>query len=635
MNKAILILLFLVSYIGAIGQSYSAFTIPTALSKDADAVIRLKEGTYEALDIDKARFTFRSVVTILNANAKDEARLILYYDDARKIKNLKAKVYNQLGVEVASFKEKDFEDYSAIDDISLYDDNRVKFLDARSRNYPYTVEFEYELEFNTLYSVPDWFVIDSYDVSVEKSEFTLNYKNEFPIRYKTVNTNIKPIVTNLGDRQQVKWQFNKLQGFSFEPYSKGIRVLAPIVKTAPTKFDYDGYEGETLSWDGYAKWQVKLNTDLEGVPEEIANEVKELVKGLNTEKEKISAVYKYMQDNTRYVSIQLGIGGFRPFSPAYVAKNGYGDCKALTYYTKALLSEVGIDSRYSWIHAGGKSIDVDPEFPDDMFNHIILFVPTANDTTWLECTNQNVPAGYLGSFTANRKALVISDDGKGELITTPDYKGENNKVYMNASLKLNEGNYANAAIQFKMQGVGTELNNLNFYIKEGRKEQESWIKDFINLADYALVDFSMQAQKDSIPKIDVDMSLEMRSFSTSVSDRILFSPAALVPLGSRDRSDEERKSDIYLNYSTSFDFNTEIEIPTDYTVHTLPEDKVITTEFGSYVISYEKSEKGLLFKRQLSYNNGTFSKDKYKDFVAFLKEIKDLEKRRVMLIKAS
>ena len=122
-----------------------------------------------------------------------------------------------------------------------------------------------------------------------------------------------------------------------------------------------------------------------------------------------------MQDNTRYISVQYGIGGWEPENAMAVDQLGYGDCKALTNYTMALLKTQGIDSYYTVLYGGVKR-DMNPEFTMMQGNHAILNVPTEDSTDiWLECTSQTNPFNYLGDFTDDRYALRIGENG-GEII---------------------------------------------------------------------------------------------------------------------------------------------------------------------------------------------------------------------------
>lgn len=132
-----------------------------------------------------------------------------------------------------------------------------------------------------------------------------------------------------------------------------------------------------------------------------------------------------MQENTRYISISLGIGGWQPFDAKYVSSKKYGDCKALSNYMYALLKEAGIRSVYT---VTGRGFDLNyflPDLPCSQFNHVILFVPNGNDTTWLECTSQSLPAGYVGVDNCNRQALAVDENG-GVLVNTPSYRMNEN-----------------------------------------------------------------------------------------------------------------------------------------------------------------------------------------------------------------
>ena len=133
--------------------------------------------------------------------------------------------------------------------------------------------------------------------------------------------------------------------------------------------------------------------------------------------------YEYVQSKTRYVSIQEGIGGLQPFPASIVDKYGYGDCKALSNYTVALLQEVGVKSFYTKIRAGEGEPDLLLDFPAQQTNHVVVAIPNDKDTIWLECTSQTNPFGYTGSFTGDRYALMITEEG-GKIARTPSFSAK-------------------------------------------------------------------------------------------------------------------------------------------------------------------------------------------------------------------
>jgi len=173
---------------------------------------------------------------------------------------------------------------------------------------------------------------------------------------------------------------------------------------------------------------------------------------LKDPKQKISVLYDYMQKNTHYISIQLGIGGWQPFDATYVATKRYGDCKALSNYMVALLKEAGIKGKTVDIRAGANAASINKDFPSFQFNHVIACVPLDKDTVWLECTSETLPAGYLSSFTANRYAVLVDENG-GKLIHTPKYNYHDNQEIRKIDATINEEGNLSASVntQYKAE----------------------------------------------------------------------------------------------------------------------------------------------------------------------------------------
>ena len=129
------------------------------------------------------------------------------------------------------------------------------------------------------------------------------------------------------------------------------------------------------SWADLSRWTYELNAGRAELPPALVAGMQALVQGETDERARIRKVYKFLQANTRYISVQLGLGGWQTFPASSVAANGYGDCKALTNYCQALLGAAGIKAHAALVRAGSDEQDIRTDFPSSQFNHVVLCVP--------------------------------------------------------------------------------------------------------------------------------------------------------------------------------------------------------------------------------------------------------------------
>lgn len=630
-----LLVLFIFSFtvkLAASDELYPVKAIPDNLLTNANAVYRLDKAVFEIEKEERATYKLHQVITILSDQADDLAYFQVGYDNLRKVKSLEAYVYDKNGKEIKKYKEKDFTDYSNISGFSLYEDNRVLVADLSQKSYPYTVEIIYEIQFKYLYTIPDWSVIPGYKMSVQASEYTLIYPIELKPRHKLLNSNLEATITQDNGVEQKIWNFGAFEAVRSEPFSKGLSSYAPILQLSPSKFSYEGYSGDMSSWDGMAKWQNKLNQGLNDLSKETIAEVKNLVTDLPDDISKVKAIYKYMQSRTRYVSIQLGVGGFKPFSAGTVDKVGYGDCKGLSFYTKCLLEVAGIDAYYSWIYGGKTSPEVDKEFPYDNFNHIVLFVPLATDTLWLECTDQKIAPGYLGDFTSDRYALVL-EPNKAHLLRTPKYRKEENTILMSAKVNIDAEGNAITEMQSNFIGLGAGYNKLDYFITQSLIDQEAWLRSYISMSEFSISSFEIVDQKTDMPQIDLSVDFSLRGAVAKTSDKFYLRPTMLHPLIIDLRNEKNRKSEIYFPLNSYFEYEVDFSLPDGYSIDKIPLTTELNTDFGSYKIEFEKLEQGLKCKRYFYPSKGTFPAEAYDQFKAFYDAIKLAEKQQIVISK--
>ncbi len=297
------------------------------------------------------------IISVFNKAGNSDVQAYVFYDDDQKVKDIRATVYDALGNEKEVFKERDFKDVSAVSGGTLYADNRVLLLDYTPTAYPYTIVFESETRSKTTAFIPRWIPVANYGSSTAHATYTILYD-------PTESLNIKEErleefgVTHTHEQGKDIWEVKNIQAFKKEYLSPSFEELLPVVKCAVTSFYLKGVNGRASSWLDFGSWMNNnLIKGMDELPEQTVTKIKKLVNDLPTDRQKAEAIYKYVQDKVRYISVQIGIGGWKPMPAADVDRLGYGDCKALSNYTKSLLAVVGIPAYYTVLY-GNTSIDL-------------------------------------------------------------------------------------------------------------------------------------------------------------------------------------------------------------------------------------------------------------------------------------
>ena len=605
MNR-LLILFFIAFSLNANAENhrFSRSLISDTLVKGAKAVIR--ESLVE-LDIDSpssAVIKIKYVITILNDSGYDLSVFNEYYDKFSNIKRLNGKIYNSLGEVVKKITYSDFQDYSAISGYSLFESTRVVHFDPEYREYPFTIEYSFEKNYSALISIPYWTPYNDYDVSVEKSIFSVKSSPLANLKFLTNNFDSNSISAKTFDDKLI-WNVENLSALKFEPMSPPVQEFIPMVAISPTKFVVDRIEGSTETWRDFGSWIRRLNEGLLTLPSERAEYFKELASKGGTIKEKIAILYEYLQSNTRYVSIQLGIGGWKPEPAASTDKVGYGDCKALTVYMQSILASVGIKSYYSIIQSGEAGGEIFNEFPSNQFNHAILCIPLEQDTLWLETTSQRIPAGYLGSFTDDREALVIFDDD-AKLVRTSSLNC--NEMKMKADVSLTA---SSAEISLKMEFYDFYYDKIASLINAEYQVQKKYVENKFSVPHILLSNFQIRGEeKNSRAELLTDFSVN--SYSTELSDRLIFQVNSInvfenplpPPRNLRNRV-------IYIQRELSLNDEVNFKIPQGYYVDFLPSSFTESNQFGELIVSFEKTNDGLIYKKSLRLNKGRFDPNLY------------------------
>lgn len=610
---------------------YPVSSIPEALKKNVNVVIREDETIVRILSRKSSTVHIHFVATIFNANAQDYATRYVYYDKHRKVRDLKAFVYNAEGALTKKLKSSEIADHSAFDGISLFTDNRIKVIDISSASYPYTVEYEYDIDYGYLYSIDGSTVISSEKMSVEHFTYEVSYPLDLRPRFKTSNINVEPVVKSTDNIESTTWKLSNVLPIDIEPLAPPSSYVMEI-DVAPSVFEFDGYVGNMSSWDELGKWQGLLNKGRDVLPEETRKKVREMTAGLKTNEEKAKVLYEYMQSKTRYVSIQLGIGGLQPFDAATVDKTGYGDCKALSNYMVTLLKEAGIPAFYCIVHGDSRGRStIDPKFPSGAGNHIIVAMPNGQDTTWLECTNQRIPFGFIGKFTDNRYAILTTENGAKPVKTTY-YPGDINVQARSADIQLDAAGNAKAKVTTTYTGLRYENGGLDDVISLSGDEHKKWIQSNTDIPTFVVNSFTIKDKKAKIPSATVQLDLTLNKYASVSNKRIFLTPNLMNRSSFIPEKVEARKAPFILRTATTDIDTIRYHIPESIYPEFLPPDTKITSRFGTYEAGFKLEQGSLLYIRRMTRKEGEFPPEAYQELIDFFKGVNKADNTKLVFL---
>jgi transglutaminase-like putative cysteine protease len=613
-------------------SNYAASLIPKDLLPYASAVVRNEEITVEIKDLDNVSYHLKKAITVLNKNGDDIAHMAIFYNKSVSVKNIKGVAYDEYGKPIGKFSERDFADEATGGGGNLFQDYRVKHYIPSITQYPYTIEYEYELRYKQTLNIESWEPVNETNMAVEQSSYKIIAKPDFNLRYKEINVPQKADIGSTKDGLKTySWQIKDVKAIKNEPYSPDWHTYFTRVMVAPEKFSYYGIQGSYTNWQQLGKWQYdKLLSNRQDVPPETAAYIKEITSNISNPKLKAQRIYEYMQHKTHYVSIQIGIGGFQPFTASEVDKDGYGDCKALCNYTRALLSVAGIESYYCIVYGNhNDKISMLPDFASMQGNHVILCLPFKNDTTWLECTSQQIPFGFLSDFTDDRTVLACTPYG-GKLMHTPKYTADENIEKRKADFVLNDDGALSGSMETVLKG--TDYDDRYHIIEDAQSERIKDVKRYYPINNMEIKKLIYKQDKSLTPSTTEEIELSAKEYAAMNNGKIYFS------LNSVNRARTLRQiinriNPVCIQRGYTEEDNITYTLPKGYKLESEPIKKHLARPFGNFTMTMSLEDDKLIYHRVLQLKDGNYSKDTYQELVDFFQTAVDADEYNVVLIK--
>jgi transglutaminase-like putative cysteine protease len=625
------IFLFFILFCSAQKNEFTTFTIADSLKQNANAVVRLSQIDITIASQRSMKIAEKRVVTVFNENGLSCVNAYEYYDKRRSIRAIQAIVYDSFGNEIKKIKRKEFTEQSAADGFTIFSDNRVVYLNYVPTQYPFTIVYESEVETSTTAFIPQWFPLNNYFLSIEKSVLNVNYPNNLGFKKKESNFSGFNIKKTTETDTQLSYVIENTTAQKQEDYSPAFNQMYPNVKMGLEVFNIEGIDGTAKTWKEFGKWYADaLLYDTMVLPEETKAKIRQLVGEEKDPIEKAKIVYDYVQQKSRYVSIQVGIGGWKPMYVSDVDRLGYGDCKALSNYTRALLDAVEVPSYDTLLYGDKDKEDIDSEFVSMQGNHMILCIPNNKDTIFIECTSQVAPFGYQANFTDDRDVLIIKPEG-GEIVRTKNYENTDNSQVSTGNYTLNEKGDLSGKISIVSKGSQYEKSEIERMQPDAR---EAYFKKYWSNIDNLKINSTTFTNDKEKVAFTIDADLSALNYGNLSSNKMMFALNVYNKYVSDVKRIRNRRNPFEIQRGYYDTDEIEISLATGFAIEFLPSNVELKGKYGEYKIEIiKKDDNTLIYKRSMLLKKGKYSSTEYDEYRLFMENISRNDNAKIILTK--
>jgi transglutaminase-like putative cysteine protease len=268
---------------------------------------------------------------------------------------------------------------------------------------------------------------DEYDLSTAVPTKRLRHRLLWPIAQPLHWRGENPVITVVGNQQVLVWERSNVPAIEIED-------------TLPSWFEpWSSVQvTEFASWREVAAWALALFQLDERSQHEVQTLAAELTSANATPDARVTAAIRFVQDDIRYLGIEMGRNSHEPHQPWETLEQRWGDCKDKTLLLVALLREMGIEAYPALVNTRLQR-RLEEKLPSPfLFDHVIAQVIDNGKTYWVDGTISH-QGGSLHTLEtpSDERALVvragtnalapIDANARGAIVVAQTYTTKNYK----------------------------------------------------------------------------------------------------------------------------------------------------------------------------------------------------------------
>jgi hypothetical protein len=614
-----------------------------AHDEKTDAVLLYSETNVTVISADKMRTQVRQAYKILRPNGRQHGNVGVPFDSQTKINSLRGWCIPAQGKDY-EVKEKDAVEGAASPEFVLISDAKVKMLQIPAPEVGNIVGYEYETEERPVFLQNIW-EFQQHD-PVRESRYSLQLPQGWEFKASWLNhAEVKPTQTGSNSWQWVVTDVKEIRHEALMPPLDGVAGQMVLSFFTSEKMALNS----NVDWNTMGKWYSSLIGDRVDASPEVKQHVASLTTSKSTQLEKMQAIAAFVQENIRYVAINLGIGGYQPHPAPEVFAHRYGDCKDKATLVRSMLREIGVDSYFVVINAERGAVTRDMP-AHNSFNHVITAIklpdsmadpsliatiqhPRLGRLLFFDPTNELIPFGQVGGYLQGNYGLLVTPGG-GELVELPQQPSAMNSVQRTAKLTLDATGTLKGEV--KETRLGERASSERWRLRTTSKDVDR-IKPIEELLSSSLADFHVtRASIVNLSQTDqpfgFNYTFESPNYAKNAGNLLLVRPRVIGQNGSGFlETKEPRRFPIEFEGPSSDTDSFEITIPSGYAVDDVPPPVDADFGFATYHSKTEVKGNVVDYTRTFEVKQLSVPVDKAEELRKFYRIIANDERNTVVL----
>ncbi len=636
-----IILFFIIcccSSLVALTQNVSDFSDYNIKYKEHD-IVYLKIKTEVSVDIDrpehlKIQQTKYEEIYYNNFKAGAFSEEKIQSTQFSKLKEIKASTLLPDNNKFKEVKVKDFTTKEVFDNDIFYQDlYSTSFIFPSLRQGAIT-----KLEYTVDVSDPHFFpfeVVKRY-YPVESYEFVINSDKDVEFDIKYFNADSSGIIftrEEKGGRNIYTWKAKDIKSYRKENRSPDYLCFLPqIVPYIKSYTSNSKNISLSNNIDDLFKWE---NDHLSKIDhrhtEEMTHIVNGLVKSCRNDYEKVSAIYKWVQDNIKYIANEYGLGGFIPRNPYQVFEKRYGDCKDMASLIIELLDIAGVKGYYTWV--GTRNLPYSfSDLPTTMVtNHMIAAYMENNNYYLLDATNPYLPMGLPSAFIQGKECMIRLNDEKYQIYKTPEIPADVNTFCDSAYLTVTNGMLSGKG-SLRLRGYYYSNTRANAERTADPDDRTKFMKSYLEKGNnkFVLGKYEMNTNSDNLL---INYEFEIPDYIKTNNNELFVNMNLAQPVDDFEILKNDRQLDYEFYFKSALHLTNIFTIPENYEVNYTPKNTKFVSDLFLYSINYELNGGNIVYQFSMKINTLHLKPADFGNWNKMLKQMRSDFKEVVVLKK--